>query len=502
MRDWFDRIQVGAMNAGLAEALMAGIRTALDYLGPTLAREDQDWVTRVEHARRLLELLSRLAVRATPDEARSLFNFAIQIFDQGADRHWWMYQPVSNLLRRSLSAIPPSERGQVVEAWLNFPLPTERQRGAIEEYWPDLSQDFEANDIGIVRPAGAWSERIAALIGWVRRDRHNGRRHAVLRLRLLHARSLLTKPEQRDFSAALWSQRTSDHGLPDVGRLYPGVLLELPEPKRGMAVAAFDHDIVQPLLRRGPYGQGMYESLAYAGAAAKKGGISWPYSPDIAIKLLRAMPRPQAADAEEEIGWAIAAGLLPLARLEAQDLADLRDRAEDEKGRAALLFLPRLAKDDPAYTAAAVARLRRALGTRDFKLINHALEAIRDWARAGTDGFPQQLASMVAALIAARRDPGLFRVLDVAVTLVRQGHVNEALQLEMIEGLSLLLDETDYRAWRPGDYRTATLTFIRANACRLALALAENGTNDPVVASWLAVGQSDVLPEVRFATDD
>jgi len=500
MSQWFGRIRVAAMTQEQTDALTDSARGALAYLTPTLALEDDDWVNRVSHARVLLELLSRLAVRASPSMAGSLFGLGIAAFNDGADRHWWLYRPTGNLFARALSAIPPADRGPYFGSLLDFPVPAERPRGGLEEDWPEFSGSFDGPTVHLERPPEAWNRRISDLIAWVRRDGHNSRRHALLRLRLLHRKHLLSASEEVAFGAAIWSRRKSDQSLPEEERIYPAVFLELPEPAPGVARAAFNHDIVQPLLTNArSFTRHTLPSLAYVGSSATRGDVEWPYCSETALRLLKSMPKPTDKQNDADIGWAIFSGVLPLVELDDAALEDLRERAEVENARSATLFLPALARRDPDYVSFAINRLRRALNSRDYQLINYALSAIRAWARDDEAGFPTVLSGAVAAFVALRRDPGLFRALDLCVWLVEQGQADGEHKRQMLDGLADLLTETDYIAWRPGDFRTATLTFIRANCYRLARALEKQSLDDPVIAEWLIAGKNDPLPEVRFA---
>lgn len=72
---------------------------------------------------------------------------------------------------------------------------------------------------------------------------------------------------------------------------------------------------------------------------------------------------------------------------------------------------------------------------------------------------------------------------------------------KLMDGLSELIIETDYKKWRVGDFRTQTLTYIRANAYRLARTLRQAGHTDSIINDWITAGSMDPVPEVRYAQD-
>jgi len=168
----------------------------------------------------------------------------------------------------------------------------------------------------------------------------------------------------------------------------------------------------------------------------------------------------------------------------------------------AVRFLPYVARHDPARRDEAAARIEYTLGTTDFRGVNSALEAVRIWARlVDRADFPTRLTKTVVNLVAVRREPGLFRALDVCVDLVTAGLLDADDVRRVVEGLGYLPTETSSESWRWRDFRTATLTYVRANGVRLARALARAGNEDAVIDRWIAVAATDAAPEVRFVSD-
>lgn len=501
MNTWFGRVQVGAMPLTLVEHLITSLRGSIEFLVSKLRHHDQGYTNRVDYMRTLTELLSRLAVRTAPSAAGELVELAISVFERGGGDHWWLWKATSHLIKRSLSAIPPSERGAHAGKMLAFPLPSEGKAQGIERDWPEFSDLFRSRDVTIERPVGEWDRRVAELIDRIENNRDDNRHRAILRLWLLYQKTILTEAEKLRLANAVWAQRPSPYSLPADDSFYPGIFVQLPEPTVGMAAAAFDHDIVQPLLT-GKVNPGSLESLAYVGSEADKGRAERPFSADVALALIRSIPRPSGKHMDDETASAIFFGLLPVAVLDNPMAAELWDRTTTTSAMGAILFLPYLARYDPSRAEQAAARIVRAINSREFNIVNYGLTALRQWARMVDKSiFPRSLAVAAASLVAIRRDPGLFRAIDVCVDLVERDLLSREGVQNVLDGLSELLAETDYQSWRRGDFRTATLTYVRANAYRLAQALHRKGQSDPAIEGWIAAGSTDPVPEVRYVTD-
>lgn len=499
MDSWFGRTQVAALPEALVAEIASALRTSVEYLASTTTARDTN---SVEALRTLLELLSRLAVRADPKDAKALFKLALSTFDRVAAEHWWLFKATTHLINRALSAIPPAERGGFVGDMLAFPLPGERKSGAGEREWPEFSDAFRPSAVVVRRPESEWDARIAGLIAIVGNDRREGRHRAIQRLWLLRDKDVLTQEETGRFAQAVWSWRRSPAGLPKDVSFYPGAMVQLPEPQPGEARTAFNHEVVQPILR-GEIEPGLLESLSYVGSEADKGRAERPFTAIEATELIRAIPWPEAADGRELAASAISFGLLPIAKLDDNLAEELWQRSTGTDAAAGILFLPHVAIHFPERAGGAAAKLERAMKDREFAGVNIALNAVRNWARlANAETFPASLTTAIVSLVAVRREPGLFRTLDVCVELVDHELLTDEDARRILEGLEELLIETDYRNWRYDGLRAATHTYVRANAVRLAKALRRSGRNERVIENWISAGSTDPTPEVRYVTED
>jgi hypothetical protein len=243
-------------------------------------------------------------------------------------------------------------------------------------------------------------------------------------------------------------------------------------------------------------------SLTYIGFESDEGRGVRPFSAATALDLVRAILKNQDKSLDRETAWAISIGLLPIVSLDEETLDELWRSATASDAVYAVLFLPYIIKYQPNRLKEAIGCVRRLMNARTFEYVAAALGAIQRWIKTveGTD-FPAQLASAVASVVAIRRDPGLFLALDLSVNLVSRKMFSEEDIQRILDGLSALLEETDYKEWRQKDFRTATLTYVRANAFRLAQELLKAGYSDSAISNWIAAGNADPVPEVRYSSD-
>lgn len=498
MDGWFGRAQVAALPMPVVAELVDALTDTIRHAIATLAAHNSH---QVQALRTHLELLSRLSVRVDGDKAAELFRLALESFGKGGAEHWWLLRATGHLINRALSAVPPANRGAFAGDMLAFPLPGERQAGVMENDWPEFSDAFRPREVTIERPEQEWDGRIAALIAFVANDRRQLRHRSIQRLWLLRDKGLLTPAEVDRFARATWSWRTSPEGLPGDESFYPGALAQLPEPEPGAVAAAFAKSVVEPVLR-GEVGTGLFESIAYIGSEAEKGRADRPFTAAMAAKLIRDMPWPEPGAKRNLAAAAISFGLLPIAELDDELAGTLWERGAAADAGDGILFLPHVARRLPGRAQDAAARLERAMKTRDFATVNAALNAVRNWARTVDEiAFPASLSTAVASLVAVRREPGLFRALDVCVELVDRGLFSGEDLRRVLEGLEELLVETDYQGWRHGGFRAATLTYVRANAVRTARALGRAGREEAIISEWIRAGAADPAPEVRYVTD-
>lgn len=211
----------------------------------TEVRASREYTSWVEEVRHRLELLSRLVVRLTPSEATEFLNWRFELCHDKEWDHWWLYEPLSHLLDRALSAIPRSSHSSLALSILDLPLLTKKKAKGIERDWPELGEKLIAVAEHIERPSTLWDARVAQLIQAARGTHRQDRTRALVRLLALTRAGTLTERERELLDSAIWAIPSSSGRLPGGTDLLPHVWLELSD--EPAIHDAFRHDVIDQL---------------------------------------------------------------------------------------------------------------------------------------------------------------------------------------------------------------------------------------------------------------
>ncbi|GGE98168.1 SIR2 family NAD-dependent protein deacylase [Sphingomonas prati] len=522
VRDWskglinerFNRVAVARMQSDVVERQIQALRLAVEFgrarLQPGAGIDGERHNHWVEQIRRLMELLSRLTLRLDTDSAVEMFEWAQGLTLDAALNHWWLFEPLGNLLNRSFDAIDPAARDQQTLRILQIPLPGERGDQTMESYWPELVQRLDGSGSSVDRHGSAWRGRVTATISAIQTNTGLARSRGILRIYVLSKRGLLSSAEAEEAAAALWAN--VDHEkphLPPAQELMSHIFLDLPEPSPGLADRAFRADVVERILC-GSASHIDFESLGGAANAARPLNLSSQEAETIAALLLAWEPSDASRqfvlyNREEAFGraHALARAVLPaISDLGATDELAKQVLAMARRAPAFLETLPILAQRHPASAEHAYREIRRAMGSRDVETAYSAWRAIYAWIKLDQDGvlaLPGALPADVVASVAARREPALLPALQRAEELILSDRMDNRGHEFVVEALDILHSDTAYSNQEREGLRADTLTMVRAACVRLANALAVKGVSDDVVARWLDEAPDDPLPEVRYA---
>ena len=149
-----------------------------------------------------------------------------------------------------------------------------------------------------------------------------------------------------------------------------------------------------------------------------------------------------------------------------------------------------------------VTTIRRAIVGRNRDEINGAVTAIDSWLSLPPDTnhpLPSGLVEQVVSAVANRREPQLLNLIWCARRLLNAGALSPDQRASLNEFFRDLFEETKYDAPEWTGARAISLSLIRAECVRLAKNLTDLGIENPAIADWIKVGQTDRLPEVRLA---
>ena len=240
------RTRSATLSDCLVEAVSNICVATINYAFPRLATVDRHqrsvfWITRMSVA---IEVLSRLALRATPDKAEAFLDLGLQCYTSHkvAQEHS-LHKPVANLLQRSWEALPTERRIARAIDLLGTPIVgMDNFSAAIPSRFPDpgdfLKIEHLPEELALEDDA-RWRDVISLLLRGLDDD-EEARVRASKRVLLVFERGLLTEAESSALGKALWSDKyTALTGLPMETCLLDWAFLIYPQPNRGRAEQRF-----------------------------------------------------------------------------------------------------------------------------------------------------------------------------------------------------------------------------------------------------------------------
>jgi hypothetical protein len=512
------RIQVANLSAEHVLFLRETLSTALEYALAQLTRRegwtDQFWSNR---AAMYTEVLSRLLVRAQPEDALLWFHKGIAFSEDNRWRWPELFEPLDHLIKWSLSAIPPSKRSALLEDVLRFPLADEIPHLThLPQEWPDSSRWIERSLLKRPESDKRFADRVTALIELVRTGQPETRGRASVLLARLQIGGVLTADEGNRFGEALWSRRPSDQDFPSDTSLYSHMFLILPSPNTQEA---------RELFKRRDYEPSSTDYLIAIAAATelRPDGTRWQmYDSHEALgklnRLLNWRPKPvpqldlnQIARENKICLQALAAAIADavLSVLRPGELTvEMAERilSPEADSPSICRAYPEIVRLLPSEEDRAVNGIIKAMIRRDSDEAWSGFNALYRWLRGAQRGdllaVPRRLIEITLSVTETRREPGLLHALDLARHLTDAGMLTTDDMERLVGALGLIFVETAYDAAQSEKaIGITTLTFVRAMAVRLASSLDAKGIKHPDVEAWLNSASADPMPEVRFALE-
>lgn len=509
----FGRLAVAKLSVVRVEFLIHVLSSALNFgLEKLHVRQgwpDQFWSRRCAH---YAEMLSRLVLRL--DAARAT-EFFFQGLDYARDERWAspeMFDALEDIVERSLSAIPPSQRGACLTPLLNIPIPDELKLAEhFQRQWPDISGWLEGPILTRPTDSIEFDTRIDQLIHLVRIGSAESRAQAANRLIRLRLGDVMTEVQLQQFSDALWIRRSSQTGLPAETNLLPHVFLELPAPpdakpfeliKRDTCIAGFPNFLI---------------TLANAGKRnrlpAQVPILLFTKEEALALmdKVLNWQPEAVPAhdfnrvaqgnsDAAQAIGTIIADQVLPLFSPGELD-KDLVNRLLEHTSRNAAVVqaFPELLRVNPDSEARITQGILDAMLCPQPRTAWSGFNAVYRWLRTWQKGtlppVSHPLIDGLLWIIDTRSESGRLHALLNAIHLTKAGVFEKTDRTRLLHALALIFAET---AYQNATYSTS-LTLLRATCVRLANTLKDAGESSAEIDKWLGLVDQDPLPEVRYA---
>lgn len=519
------RLAIVSLSEEVVSDIAKKIRHAIDFVltirqqGKT-SEQKELYMTRIHN---LTEILSRFAVITRDDKAKELYHFGLYLSNYIGDDLQTPWESVDNLLRRSLEAIDPDKRNELVLEALDLPLLDNSVFKNFESRFKIFDQ-FGHETWKRMKGSNRWKSTINKLIEAAGQDPDNPERQdATYRLFHVFIAGALTKQQGKAFGEAVWRHIGKD-GLPCgvQGMLFqPHAFLSIPSQNSVVAKEAFDSAIVQELAD-GNISATRLKGLTGASFLSNKNRYE-PYtlnsSDAIAIfnQALTWKPKPQffplmrSEDPDISnywLGQTLAATVLPsLEPTEIQDIDIhmLFKRISDDTIPSFMMALPELVRLEKVTFETAVNIIQGKLISLNGVIARAALNAIY-WFHLVSDrsevAMPEELIDDLVSICTMQRESVLKQSLEVLHLLVKTGttkSVPDKYWKKLMASLCVLSEQMDYES-NIEDPRQSDIGMIRRNALRLVVALKESGMElSPELEKWITDAISDPLPEVRHA---
>ena len=526
----FSRIEVARMPFSAVQKLLDLLWRAIDFgrarfgtpsriLQPGLGNF---WVERL---RVLVEILSRLVVRLNGEEAIAAFRKAVSFAHAPDWGYWVLFEPLGNLLSRSLLAVPPRDRRGLLLEILDLPLPDERgiqgqagARGPLDE-WPEVMAQLPGRIGGRGTDESRFAARVAVLISKVIDGDPLTRERAAIRLALLQQMGSLTPKESIEFGHAVWSKRESDAALPQHITLLPHVLLDIPGHDKLDLKRLFRSNVVDNVLS-GLVNPDQLREIVAACRLKSDGSRAFELTSDEALRLfdliLGWQPRPVAIDLDrynakmtDIFGSVLVEAILPVVDLKSlgQDRIDkLFARVDAGTLNSGVVALADIVRLQRSRKDKSIDLIHRSAFSRERDTVVYGLSAIDRWrvlSKSGSLGkVPQRLRQTAITIVTGARELWLSTALYLAGEFLKDGDLSEGDKQNLVLALDRLRTETAYSSWETTDTRTINITHVRAQCVKLAEMLRKAGISHEALTFWIDRAKDDPVPEVRYALDE
>ena len=544
------RTRTATLSDTLAEGLSDICIGVIQYAVPRLHEGDKRppfWISRMNVA---VEVLSRTALRASPESVESFLDIALLCYQRHeVVREFELHRSIGNLLRRTWEALPKNRRTARAEDLLSLPiLGMDNFTAHIPDRFPDPGKFLKSEDLPTARTPesdGQWHDMINLLVRGLNGDTES-RQRAASRIQRMSDRGLLTEAESSVVAQAIWSDKyTASNSLPGGTGLFDWTFLFLPEPSPDMGDRLFrlkwlsgDSSRFQDSTQntdnvvRGSFGASRVDpdkienvlwNVGSAISMSRNHGRAFQLSDSerkYLVKLIEIWANtdlPPYSDpfsvavTRESIRWTLQemASILTEVVIPEPVAGRLYDklRGLTDSGISGFELIHGLIKAIPDRFDDFVTWLRMGLASDHNALAKSAVAGLHFWLVAPADtqevlqSPPEDLLREVGFIIASRRSAALPQALQLATWVFSEGLSDQRSTISdsVTQGLGYLAEELKYERARASE-DNIDRPLLRLLCVELAQVMAQKGfREEATIELWLQIGKEDPLPEVRYA---
>jgi NAD-dependent SIR2 family protein deacetylase len=448
-----------------------------------------------------IEVLARMSVRATPEQAKEIFHLAVslgnrigfnlsQLFSFGA--------PLKDLIEFSLGSIPEPQHHELLLGSLRFPLPTEKGFSARQgNSWPNPVIELPGS-----RPKdSSLDQRINEIINNIEPCPHKSA-PALLRLLPLIKENFLTDAEKEKIEEKIWNNSNNYQNLPITGLVNYCVLLELPSK---------DPSTVKNLVRRYLFenkSESLFSSLLLQNIIAAANHEVFPsaaQATDYFEKLVSwRMKKSNEDQIGDLIGCVLAISIVPKLPDEALTKANfdkLRNFYDNVEAPATVMAFPYFAANT-MFVKEVENLIKKGLCGHDVNKLAYSSYALLKWKELNNCQIPDSLISRLIYMIESTRMISLSALIWTANQMYNKDYLLAEDIESLKEALPVIFDSTDYANISPSSRESVSISLVRAACVRLARDILDKDKDPEKNSKLIQIleqAKQDALPEVRFA---
>lgn len=495
----FSRIGIACLDPKDVDFLISKTMSSIEYWCSKRDAQSED-VSRyaIDRLRVFIEVLARVSVRATSDQAKQIFRLAASLGKNTKLHHLWLFDAIKDLIKFSLESIPKSEQHEVLLDALCFPLQKEVQAKDFKWGNPIIKKPGER------KPNTSLDRRIDEIIDNIFFNSSESA-PALLRLLPLIKHQFLTDAECQKIALKIWGESPDYRVIPKTG-LLNYVLLELPN---------HNHPEVQNLIRK--Y---LFESkdddlfnrqfLMDVANAAQADNIKELPTEEQAVYLFEKLVSWKREINENDIfgdskliSQVLSRSVVPSLPKEALNKENFQKLCElyvENDAPEILMAFPYFAVSNEIFVERVENIIKKSFQSIDANRLAYVSYAILAWRDLQDSDAVNRLIKRFIYYIASNRMQGLAALLWTANQMYKKEYLSSEDIESLIEILPIIFDSTDYQRIDSYSKESVSISFARAACVRLARDILNNAAEkNTELERILEVAKQDPLPEVRFA---
>lgn len=504
----FSRIQIACIPQDEADQLLNRCVQAIEYWNKKRSTGTQGQQRyALDRLRVFIEVLARVLVRATTEEAKRVFRLAIELGKNPVLQHFWLFDALRHLIDYAVKSIPEAHHYELLFDALLFSLQSEIGAQGHKE-WPNPVIKYPGKRVA----SAGLDRRIDEIIDCIA-PCSPASSTALLRLLPLIENSFLTDGELQKIAEKIWDIAPDYQVLPETG-LLKYVLLKLPSLDqiatrilvRKFLFETKDESLFDPTL------------LIDIANAAQVENIKELPNPHQSIDYFNRLIVWRAKSNDEDlfglsdqtetrkrdsIGEVLARSVvpsLPVHELTEENFEKLHTFYSDVDSPETVIAFVYFASVNERLADRVEKIVRRGLQDQDPNKVAYSAYALLKWRELADTINTTRLIARLIYLIESGRMVGLPALIWTVNEIYSRGWLTEEEIDVLVDSVPVIFDSMDYKHTHYASREAVSISFVRAACVKLARDIL-NKTQDQnsELLRILEEARKDALPEVRFA---